>query len=133
MVRLSIYLYFLHGAYYSTSSIGKNRLYNSTPSVTGSLIDSIIDLNFAAFKNAVGHLILPVVTLGLINAGPILKMTQATMERMLDEDFSKYGALCGLPEKVIARKALEFLPSVITTVSVLFGFQLEKRISGNCI
>ena len=40
------------------------------PSITGSLlIDSIIDLNFAAFKNAVGHLILPV-ALGLINTGP---------------------------------------------------------------
>ncbi len=94
------------------------------PSITGSLlIDSIIDLNFAAFRNAVGHLVLPVVTLGLINAGPILKMTQATMERMLDEDFSKYGALCGLPEKTIARKAFRnSLPSVITIVSVLFGF-----------
>ena len=45
------------------------------------------------------------------------------MERKLDEDFSKYGALCGLPEKTIARKAFRnSLPSVITIVSVLFGF-----------
>jgi len=92
--------------------------------VTGSLlIDSILDLNFQAFKNAVGHLVLPVLTLGLINAGPILKMTQATMERMLEEDFSKYAELCGLPDKVIAKKAFRnSLPSVITIVSVLFGF-----------
>jgi len=92
--------------------------------VTGSLlIDSILDLNFQAFRNAVGHLVLPVLTLGLINAGPILKMTQATMERMLEEDFSKYAELCGLPDKVIAKKAFRnSLPSVITIVSVLFGF-----------
>ena len=92
--------------------------------VTGSLlIDSILDLNFQAFKNSVGHLVLPVLTLGLINAGPILKMTQATMERMLEEDFSKYAELCGLPDKVIAKKAFRnSLPSVITIVSVLFGF-----------
>lgn len=46
--------------------------------VTGSLlIDSLISGNWAAFRNAAGHLVLPVLTLGIINAGPILKMTQA--------------------------------------------------------
>jgi peptide/nickel transport system permease protein len=92
--------------------------------VTGALlIDSLLAGNWAAFGNAAGHLVLPVLTLGLINAGPILKMTQSTMERMLEADFSRYAELCGLPRRVVVRKALHnALPSIITIVSVLYGF-----------
>jgi ABC-type dipeptide/oligopeptide/nickel transport system permease component len=92
--------------------------------VTGSLlIDSLISGNIAAFWNAAGHLVLPVLTLGSINAGPILKMTQSTMERMLESDFARYAEICGLPSKVIARKAFRnALPSIVTIVSVLYGF-----------
>jgi ABC-type dipeptide/oligopeptide/nickel transport system permease component len=94
------------------------------PDLTGSLlIDSLISGNWAALRNAAGHLILPVLTLGLIYAAPILKMTQSTMERMLDADFSRYAEMCGLPRRVVVRKALRnSLPSVITIVSVLYGF-----------
>ena len=92
--------------------------------VTGSLlIDSLIAGNWAAFRNAAGHLVLPVLTLGIINAGPILKMTQSTMERMLQADFSKYAEMCGLPRNVVVRNALRnALPSIVTIVSVLYGF-----------
>jgi ABC-type dipeptide/oligopeptide/nickel transport system permease component len=92
--------------------------------VTGALlIDSLIAGNWAAFWNAAGHLVLPVVTLGLINAGPILKMTQSTMERMLEADFSRYAEMCGLPRHAVVRKALRnSLPSIVTIVSVLYGF-----------
>ena len=94
------------------------------PEVTGSLlIDSVISGNWLALRNALGHLILPVLTLGLINAAPILKMTMSTMDRMLEADFSRYAEMCGLPNRVVARKALRnSLPSVITIVSVLYGF-----------
>ena len=92
--------------------------------ITGALlIDSLIAGNWAAFRNAAGHLVLPVLTLGLINAGPILKMTQSTMERMLEADFSRYAEMCGLPQHVVVRKALRnSLPSIVTIVSVLYGF-----------
>jgi peptide/nickel transport system permease protein len=92
--------------------------------VTGALlIDSIIEGNWAALRNAAGHLVLPVLTLGIINAGPILKMTQSTTERMLQADFSKYAEMCGLPRNVVVRNALRnALPSIVTIVSVLYGF-----------
>jgi peptide/nickel transport system permease protein len=67
------------------------------PAITGSLlIDSLVAGNWAALRNAAGHLILPVLTLGIVNAGPILKMTQSTTERMLEADFSRYAEMCGL-------------------------------------
>ena len=87
------------------------------------IIDSIIDGNWQALKSAFGHLILPVITLGVINAGPILKMTQATMERMLESDFIRYADMCGLPKSVVIRQAFRnSLPSIVTIVSVLYGF-----------
>jgi peptide/nickel transport system permease protein len=64
-----------------------------------------------------------VLTLGLINAGPILKMTQSTVEKMLESDFSRFEVLCGMPRRLVIRHALRnALPSVITIISVLYGF-----------
>jgi peptide/nickel transport system permease protein len=86
-------------------------------------IDSLLTGNWEALWSSTQHLLLPVATLGLINAGPILKMTQSTMDRMLQADFSQYERLCGLPDQLIMRHAFRnALPSVITIVSVLYGF-----------
>jgi len=87
------------------------------------VIDSLLAGNWQALWSALGHLLLPVITLGVINAGPILKMTQSTMERMLESDFVRYADMCGLPEHQVIRQAFRnALPSVVTIVSVLFGF-----------
>ena len=96
------------------------------PSVTGFLlIDSLLDGNWDAFWSALSHLCLPVLTLSLINAGPILKMTQSTMDRMLQSDFSRYEVLSGLPHRMVVRHALRnALPSVVTIISVLYGYLL---------
>ena len=61
---------------------------------------------------------LPVLTLGFINAAPILKMTQSTMQTMLDADFSRYAEMCGLPPQGWRKALRNALPSVITIVSV---------------
>ncbi len=97
---------------------------NPPPTVTGSLlIDSILAGNMEALKSAAGHLFLPVLTLGVINAGPILKVTQSTMERVLGSDFIRYAEMSGLSPNTITRQALRnALPSMVTIISVLYGF-----------
>lgn len=92
--------------------------------VTGSMvIDSLLAGDADALASSFGHLALPVLTLGLINAGPILKMTQSTVERTLQSDFIRYAEMCGLPRRVVLRQAVRAaLPSVVTIVSVLYGF-----------
>ncbi len=94
------------------------------PTITGSLvIDSLLAGDLRALLSALGHLLLPVLTLGVINAGPILKMTQSTMERTLNSEFIRYAETCGLPRRVVLRQAVRAaLPSVLTIVSVLYGF-----------
>jgi ABC-type dipeptide/oligopeptide/nickel transport system permease component len=97
---------------------------DAPPTVTGSLlIDSLLNRNFSAFGSAAGHLFLPVMTLGLINAGPILKVTQSTMERVLGSDFIRYAEMSGLSRKTITRQAFRnSLSSIVTIISVLYGF-----------
>ena len=94
------------------------------PQVTGMyLIDTLLIWDLPAFRSSLSHLVLPVLALGLINAGPILKMTQSTVEKMLQSDFSRYEVLCGLPHKLVLRHALRnALPSILTIISVLYGF-----------
>jgi ABC-type dipeptide/oligopeptide/nickel transport system permease component len=92
--------------------------------VTGSyVIDSLIAGDFEALRSTLGHLILPVLTLGLINAGPILKVTQSTVERVLASDFIHYAEMSGLSTRTVMRQAIRnSLPSIVTIISVLYGF-----------
>jgi ABC-type dipeptide/oligopeptide/nickel transport system permease component len=96
------------------------------PQVTDSMIiDSLLARDPAALASSLKHLALPVLTLGMINAGPILKITQSTMDRMLASDFISYADLSGLPRKTIVRQALRAsLPSIIPIISVLFSFAI---------
>jgi ABC-type dipeptide/oligopeptide/nickel transport system permease component len=116
---------FYSGLHWLASPIGRIDISVVPPQlITGFYtVDSLLTGNWEAFWSSVQHLVLPVATLGLINAGPILKMTQSTMDRMLQADFSQYERLCGLPDHLIMRHAFRnALPSVITIVSVLYGF-----------
>src|ERR1700685_938999 len=86
-------------------------------------IDTLLAGDMEAFRSAVSHLILPVLTLGLINAGPIMKMTQSSMEKMLVSEAGGYEVLCGIPQSLVARHALRnALPSIVTIISVLYGY-----------
>lgn len=92
--------------------------------ITGAYtVDSLLTGNWAAFRSAVSHLFLPVLTLAIVTVGPILKMTRSTMQTMLSADFTRYARVCGLPERLISRYALRnSLPPVVTLVAVLYSF-----------
>ncbi|MER5171063.1 ABC transporter permease [Thioclava kandeliae] len=98
--------------------------------ITGSvLIDSLITARFDVFFSALAHLALPVATLGLVNAGPILKVTQSSMDRALASDFMAYARMNGLPPKMIRKQALRAaLPNIITIISVLYSFTVGAAV-----
>lgn len=126
-LALMLIFLFYSGLHLVPAPLGRIGLSVIPPTtVTGFLtLDSLIAGNWAALLSALAHLCLPVLTLGLIYSVPILRMTQSTMDRMLHSDFSRYEVLCGLPRRVVVRRALRnALPSVITIVSVLFGYLL---------
>lgn len=93
------------------------------PPITGSYaLDALLDGNLAGFRAAFAQLVLPVSTLGIIYAVPILTMTRATVERLNETDFIRFANAKGLSPARVSRHALRnALPSVITVIGMLYG------------
>ncbi len=68
-------------------------------------IDSLLANDLAAFRSAVGRLVLPGFTLAFIFGAPVLKHLRATMAEGLEAPHIQYAHLCGLPRSVIFRYA----------------------------
>lgn len=94
------------------------------PKVTGFLtIDSLLAGDLAAFWAACKQLFAPVLTLALLNAAPITKMTRATMGDILEGDFIRYARMNGLGPTTIARYAFQsILPPVVTLIGFIYAF-----------
>ena len=94
------------------------------PRVTGMLtVDSLLVGDLGAFRAAAAQLIAPVLTLGLLNAAPITRMTRSTMHDILQSDFIRYAQACGLPPRQVARYAFQsILPPVVTLIGFLYAF-----------
>ena len=96
------------------------------PTRTGLLtVDSLLAGDLVAFRAALGQLALPVLTLGLVNAGPVLKMTRSTVERLLETDFARYARASGLTgRRVVWRAFRNALPAILTQLGSLYGYLL---------
>lgn len=100
------------------------------PRVTGFYtIDSLIAGDLEAFASSSGRLFLPVLTLVIVNAGALMKMTGSIFADVYKSDFIRHQRACGLPEAMIVRSALRnSLPPMITTIGFLVGFQLGAAV-----
>lgn len=90
------------------------------------LIDSLITGNFAAFKSAIMHLILPAITLSAYPLGLAVRMTRATMLEVLNEDYIRTGRAYGLgEEKILYKYALRnAIGPVLTVLALSFAYSL---------
>ncbi len=94
------------------------------PTITGFMtVDSLLAGDLAAFRGAMAQLAGPVLTLSLLNAGPITKMTRSAMHDALEGDVIHFARACGLPRITLARYAFRsVLPPVITLIGFLYAF-----------
>ncbi len=97
-----------------------------TPMTNLYVIDSIIQLNFAAFKDVIHHLFLPAVALGTIPMAIIARMTRSSMLEVLKKDYIRTAYAKGLKRKmVIFKHALKnAMVPIITVVGLQFGVLL---------
>lgn len=73
-------------------------------------------------------LILPAITLGLIEAAPISRITRASMVQVLEQDFVKAIRAKGVPEHaVILRHAL---PNALLSILTILGLQIGGLLGG---
>ena len=92
------------------------------------LIDTLLAGNPRAFWDALRHLIMPAMTLGMYSMAIITRMTRATMLETLNQDYIRTARAKGLAEvKVIAKHALRNSMIPVTTV---IGLQLGALLGG---
>jgi len=93
-------------------------------------IDAVLTGNWPVFGNAVAHLILPAITLGLFSTAVLLRMTRSSMLEMLGQDYVRTAKAKGLGQHlVIGRHVFKnALPPILTIVGILFGSLLSGAV-----
>jgi peptide/nickel transport system permease protein len=93
-------------------------------------VDALLTGNWPVFKNAVAHLILPAITLGLYSTAVLLRMTRSSMLEMLGQDFVRTARAKGLRERIVVGRHVfkNALPPILTIVGILFGSLLSGAV-----
>jgi len=95
------------------------------------LIDTLLRGRFDAFVDALGHIILPAVTLGLPMTAILMRVTRASMLEVMRQDYVTFAEAKGLSRRrVIFRHALK--NALIPTVSVA-AIETGSLLGGNMI
>ena len=94
------------------------------------LIDTLLTRNFAAFRNAVAHLILPAITLGTIPLAIIARMTRSSLLEVLNQPYITTAYAKGLPRwRVVGKHAMKnSMVPVLTIIGLEFGYLLGGAI-----
>ena len=103
----------------------------SVPRITGLLLlDSLLQGRWAAFWDALRHLILPSLALGTIPTATVARMTRGAMLEVLNQDYIRTARAKGLSTlRVTWRHALKnAMMPVITVVGLSFGSLLTGAI-----
>jgi peptide/nickel transport system permease protein len=92
------------------------------------IIDSILSGNWAALRSVLHHLVLPVVTLGLILSGVFLRLTRINVIETLQQDYITAARARGIKERVVIyRHALQ---NALIPVITLIGLQVAILLAG---
>ena len=85
------------------------------------ILDSILTLNGPALEASVTHAILPVVTVGVLFAAPIARLTRSSVIEVLGSDYVRFAEACGLRRRTLWRYTVRAsLAPVVTFVGILF-------------
>jgi len=95
-------------------------------SITGLYtIDSLLQGDFNTFADAIKHIILPSLTLGLVLSGPFTRLTLSNMERVLGSKIVVAYRARGVREEVIARHVFKHaLIPIVTYLGLQFALLL---------
>lgn len=95
------------------------------------LVDSLIEGRFDAFWNALKHIILPAITLGLPMAAIVMRVTRTSMLEVLSRDYITFAEAKGLSRaRVLFRHALK--NALIPTVTVA-ALETGSLLGGNMV
>ena len=103
------------------------ELTNPVDRVTGFLlIDAALDGNWAAWSNAVWHLIMPVIAVAILPFALTFRITRASMIEAVNEEYVTAARAAGIPEhRVLFRLALKnaSIPT-LTVIGLIFAYSI---------
>src|SRR6516164_7926755 len=108
-----------------------NAFATMPPSYTHSLIlDSLLTGNWPTFFDALGHLALPAITLGIVEVAPILKITRSATLEVAGSDYVRTARAYGLSRWEILKNDIlrNVATTVLTALGIIFGFLLGGSI-----
>src|SRR2546425_465784 len=91
-------------------------------------VDSLLEGNLGHFVNAVAHLLLPSLTLGLVLSGFFAKTVRANMLRTISADYTEAARARGIPRRAIVYRHA-FKNASVPVVTVL-GLQFAILFAG---
>jgi len=91
-------------------------------------IDSLLSGNIPEFIDAVEHLILPCIALGLVISGVFVRMTRANMLETMRADFVTAARARGLKEKTVVYSYA--LRNALLPIVTIMGLQFALLLSG---
>ena len=107
-------------------------LMEAPPGPTGMLvIDTLVHGDFEKFRSAVGHLILPTVSLAIVLTPTIAKMARAAMLEVLQSDYIQTARAIGLSTgRLIWHDAL---PNAMIPILTTMGIVMAYLMAGNVL
>ncbi len=107
--------------------VGRLDLGASPPDGTGFyLLDSLVRGEWATFRNALGHIILPMISLGFPAIAPITRLTRNATLSVLQSDYIAFGRASGLRGAPLYLKYVlrNSLPGAITMTGLISGYMI---------
>jgi len=92
------------------------------------LLDSILNWRWDVFWDALRHMVLPVVTLSVVQSAQIMRVMRSSLLDALGRDYVRTARAKGLPERVVTRKHAR--RNALIPVITLSGFVLIGLING---
>jgi peptide/nickel transport system permease protein len=92
------------------------------------LLDAVLAWDWAAFWDAVRHLILPAIALATIPLAIIARITRAAVLDVLNEDYVRTAHAKGLPPRIVDRRHV--LKNAMLPVVTVVGLQMGLLLTG---
>lgn len=92
------------------------------------ILDAIITLNWAAFVDAIQHLILPAIALGTIPLAIIARITRASTLDVQNEDYVRTARAKGVAPRTLDRRHI--FRNALLPITTIVGLQVGLLLSG---
>jgi peptide/nickel transport system permease protein len=90
--------------------------------------DSLLNLRFDIFLDALRHMVLPVITLSYLSWALLLKVTRSSMLEALRQDYVTTARAKGLAEKVVINRHV--LKNALIPVATIAGTTVASLLNG---